>query len=125
MKITELRIGNLVTVGGFGIGKIMGINLEHPANGNCLVFKFTDGTYATVDFENAKQIPLTEEWLLKFGFEKDNKWIFHIKLMKGYININGVFCLFEYKENHQNIIYVHQLQNLYFALTGNELELKK
>jgi hypothetical protein len=75
-------------------------------------------------------IQLTEEWLLKFGFNKvsdiwefwknsgwdlrqhklENKWwLFYIG--------QDLDCV--------RIDYVHQLQNLYFALTGEELEIKE
>jgi hypothetical protein len=87
-----------------------------------------------------KPIPLTEEWLLKFGFEYTKKY-------KGYILGNMIvfkvhkhamsddwFYEIEYSahggiEERTNIIkrydYVHQLQNLFFALTGTELDLQK
>jgi hypothetical protein len=74
-------------------------------------------------------IPLTEEWLLKFGFEKKNK-SFH-KYSKGFCH-EGFYCggkwhtIVEGRKNNYFykgawMIYVHQLQNLYFALTGQEL----
>jgi len=77
-----------------------------------------------------KPIPLTEQWLLDFGFEEktiqelndihyefDCMWIyllkdfFEIELIVGDERFN---LLTQFK-------YVHQLQNLYFALTGKEL----
>ena len=75
-----------------------------------------------------KPIPLTEEWLLKFGFEKEKEnysWYF-----KGKVIIN-VFNDVAYKLNtggctrYEPFKHVHQLQNLYFALTGEELTIKK
>jgi hypothetical protein len=75
-------------------------------------------------------IPLTEEWLFRFGF-----------IYKGiYYNfpLNDIFKLEQYKLNNAywlrhhsesldcvKIKYVHQLQNLYFALTNEELKLKQ
>jgi hypothetical protein len=77
-------------------------------------------------------IPLTEEWLLKFGFiQKKTKgrgfYLNDILLRlendkyETILIADDPFCghLVE-----QEIKYVHQLQNLYFALTGNELEIK-
>jgi hypothetical protein len=76
-------------------------------------------------------INITEEWLLKFGFKKRE---------------DGDFDLFDFSEvdivitnpNNSNVWkcdgvcfsvgcleYVHQLQNLYFALTGEELIIKQ
>jgi len=76
-------------------------------------------------------IPLTEEWLLKFGFEKSNnntdfytfdkdKISIHLK-SRHYANGRTYFnswCIIE-----KQIEYVHQLQNLYFSLIGKELNL--
>ena len=75
-----------------------------------------------------KPIPLTEEWLLIFGFKKrKNRHLFHWE---------NKIVISEYKDEFENffypktgydirfsneIKYVHQLQNLYFALTGAEL----
>ena len=76
-----------------------------------------------------KPIPLTEEWLLKFGFE-------HL----GNGNFSGGFKNMFKISSHQFGIdfyyggidpyyikphYVHNLQNLYFALTNEELTLTK
>ena len=71
-------------------------------------------------------IPLTTEWLEKFGFDKKfdsywkgaysngNSWDFIIQN-----EIGGVF-VFKFTK----IQYVHELQNLFFCLTGEELEVK-
>ena len=72
-------------------------------------------------------VPLTEEWLLKFGFEKG----FYYE--KGFLKLsNGqkrtlVRYVISDSESVSiaSIIYVHQLQNLYHALTGEELTIKK
>jgi hypothetical protein len=90
-------------------------------------------------------IPLTEEWLLKFGF-KGEKGIYHILICEEDKRINkkelrldvdddGWYVdIIEYDEqldsemysiNISKIKHVHQLQNLYFTLTGQELEFKQ
>ena len=81
-------------------------------------------------------IPLTEEILLKFGFEKRE----HKSFFKGKELIYFTFTSNKYgfliwntiqnqwwvlgKISISQPIYVHQLQNLYFALTGEELTFK-
>jgi hypothetical protein len=75
-------------------------------------------------------VPLTEEWFLKFGFElKTDVYFSNIKY-KDQCWVNFSFCIavwrngnFMYDWNGGNIQikYVHQLQNLYFALIGKEL----
>ena len=76
-----------------------------------------------------KAIPLTEEWLLKFGFELD---IEDDGCQKGKykVSVSDEGCLFfiyigYYHEEIAEFKYVHQLQNLYFALTGEELQIKQ
>lgn len=90
-----------------------------------------------------KPIPITEEWLLKFGFIKNTypnlHWFKYVdngdkiaftqhkeygsnKHLSFYFNCGG---LNNYSSVDLQLIYVHQLQNLYFALTNEELTLKQ
>lgn len=75
-----------------------------------------------------KPIPLTEEWLLKFGFEKqDNNWkTLNLNFATiGWERLAGITLSFEMESIYlPHIEYVHQLQNLYFALTNEELKLQ-
>ena len=78
-------------------------------------------------------IPLTEQWLLRGGFvKKENKYestslcLIRNGLSKTdwfnvYSHISGDFYS---KYPITTVTYVHQLQNLHFALTGQELEFK-
>jgi hypothetical protein len=78
-------------------------------------------------FESVRPIKLTEEWLINFGFEKQMEWTYKIPI-KGnnflvyYIGEKG-WSIGNKNYSDFECIYVHQLQNLYFALTGLELEL--
>ena len=121
MKASELRIGNLVDLGN-RIAKVTEIN--HLA---CVVVDLEETQDTIEDYERVKGIILTEEWLLRFGFEKNdnNQFI----LMEGSVDIlfnkdlNGWICDdINFSINMTD--HVHQLQNLYFALTGEELEIK-
>ena len=77
-------------------------------------------------------IPLTEEWLLKFGFEKMGDK-FSLKNKKAgvfrFVKISGNIIVGELEHGRNSISefikYVHQLQNLYFALTGEELNVSE
>jgi hypothetical protein len=122
MNTNELRLGNLVDLGN-RIAKI--IEIAHLA---CVVVDLEETQDTIEDYERVKGIPLTEEWLLKFGFEKNdnNQFI----LMEGSVDIlfnkdlNGWTCDgINFSINMTE--HVHQLQNLYFALTGEELKLKE
>lgn len=70
-------------------------------------------------------IPLTKEWLLKFGFDKKfNKGKITV-IPNGRLNYeNGRTYFNSWTIMEKQPEYVHQLQNLYFALTGEELTVK-
>ena len=113
MKATELRLGNLVY---YKIKDSMDERLEWDE----IAHIDWDDLRILTNFENNsdyKPIPLTEEWLLKFGFDKAvNGWWSSDEIFSyrdGYFGF-GV-------DRHTKIQYVHELQNLYFALTGEEL----
>lgn len=68
-------------------------------------------------------IPLTEKWLVDFGFTEKNAiftiddWCFYIE------KHDGNWCLIMIKDNFfiKMIKYVHELQNIYSALKDSEL----
>lgn len=109
MNAEELRIGNWVNV----IKKVpVQITAKH-------IVAISEGDKQYTD------IPLTEEWVLKLGFKKDE---ITKQLALGGIEICGTddsgYSLCEddgYILIGKPCKYVHQLQNLYFALTGEEL----
>lgn len=130
MKRADLRIGNLVeyentyhTINQIRIERIF---TRHHAQNKC------ECDYAHV-IEELKPIPLTEEWLIKFGFSNIKEQTLNVKTFcktfrigkcteqqtlfvelgsRGWTFIRVGYPLYNY---------VHQLQNLYFALTNEEL----
>lgn len=118
MKASELRIGNYYDQ--FGN--------YHQVSWPVI----KDLCNTTPDQFWCKPIPITEEWLLRFGFEKDE---FHdnyvIETKYGFNSIKYIKEESEWLYNNDRsdawchsltgIKHVHQLQNLYFALTGKEL----
>jgi len=120
MKANELRVGNLVERDG-NILEVIRVAKDGIVNYD-LVRK-SQGMH--VNSGNVIPIPLTEEWLSKFGFEKNENGFFdlikdsevEILIRDDYWTCDGiVFSLF-------NLKYVHQLQNLFFVLTGEELKI--
>lgn len=122
MKASELRIGNYVSS-----------PLSSALHG---LWQIRDGqSIMDVDIHERmyEPIPLTEEWLLKFGFLAPVGEYEGFNLSGGYMSMS-VFLL-ERNEIYamdgsdsllvKGIRYVHQLQNLYFALTGEELTIKE
>lgn len=84
--------------------------------------------------EQISGIPLTPEILEKAGFDTDEITYWKEFSLEGqvlYIHL-GYYKgkVFKYLPTNQisvqgvEVSFVHQLQNLYFALTGNELEIK-
>lgn len=132
MKATELRIGNYYQYAGdSGIVYTQVQAIKYNQFG--LLSDF-DGT----NFEICKPIPLTEEWFLLFGFEKlpNDEFFFKRHKIEVFKYSKGNFFLLGgnhitygiglhdiWQGMEINIQYVHQLQNLYFALTGEELTL--
>lgn len=124
MKAKELRIGNYVLKN----------KKFHYVNWRTI----RDIYYDDIDSEDVfEPHQITEEWLLKFGFEKSDSSIYwHQKTIAndvklcvsniGYIEIEDMDDTIIELSNSVNsgCEYVHQLQNLYFALTGEELKLK-
>lgn len=124
MKANELRIGNYVshedyTIESFKVISITLINDDYEI----MTSGGKHGQWVNC-IDLIIPIPITEEWLLKFCFEKLIGWDDMIYFNNNGIHIylcgNGKEDWFEY-ENDIVIKSVHQLQNLYFALTGEEL----
>ena len=74
-------------------------------------------------------IPITKEWLIKFGFKQYSKLSsfqkrgckFHIRKNKGFIAYLSIYS--DSSKILTRVHYIHQLQNLYYALTVKELTL--
>lgn len=113
IKKEELRIGNWIFI------EDLEVKVE------CLPKHY--------NYEVVNSIKLTDEWLIKFKFKKqDDGFLYkNLKIMGTRLEINmnkKLICL-----THNGITmdvvhlpyikHVHQLQNLYFALTGGELDL--
>jgi hypothetical protein len=137
LTANELRIGNYLLIDGIA----QKVEAFMP-NGNEV--KFNKGDYFKISFEHYKHkvtyetesdedvepILLNEEWLLKFGFEyhhdtpHPNK-VYRKHWLEGFFDLEKIVS-FHFGGNFidVNIKYVHQLQNLYFALTNEELTIK-
>ena len=117
MKAEELRIGNLI--GYLEVDLNNGREIIVPYF--CTINDISDIIRGNIG-NRYSYISLTEKWLLKFGFEvyefdngQPNQYRFKSRLIV--IRENEFY---DYGSNVK-IQNVHQLQNLYFALTGEEL----
>ena len=142
MKVSELRLGNLVKINDRGcdcIYRVTGISetdIDAQCINRCDPFK----DVYNEPIENVTPSPLTEEWLVRFGlYQSKNKWgnTFHLMNEDG---ITADFTVEHWTNTKESSPYknywlidklgkprqyyhVHQLQNLYFALCGEELTL--
>lgn len=135
MEISELRLWNLIQDEACIPQKVSAIQ----GNGYIHFLGFSHLT----DISKCKGIPLNEEWLTKFGFHSKYKsvhvqWTYLTKSPDANYHIfelgqksdedeNGASIPQEqvfYYDYKIDVKYVHQLQNLFFALTGEELTIK-
>ena len=127
MEARELRIGNYVQRYG-EIITVDGIDDIDVFNKNC----------GEIPLHSVEPIQLTEDWMLKFGCQRvESGWLvkycdflFYDPLFKNgggqYESrkiVKGGFMRKSHFVSDLAIRYVHQLQNLYFALTGEELKI--
>lgn len=110
MEAKNLRIGNIVYQPN-RIGKVDEIWQE------AVKLKGYKNGY---DYEHTKPIPLTDEWFENCGFKKDETDWWHQKEI-GFKKYDD--NTYEEYSNNITIEYVHELQNLFFVLTGTELEI--
>jgi hypothetical protein len=113
IKSNELRVGN------YGIKN--GTQNELVIASPSIISAMFVGKFPCL-----KPIPLTEEWLIKFGFKHDeilSTYVFNGSF--GFIENNYTKLGIEYGAIWTECKYVHQLQNIIFALTGEELTIKE
>jgi hypothetical protein len=147
MEAKELKIGNFIATKECGCSEVCWIG------GNWVGLQDGDDWHE----EGIHPIPLTEDWLRKFGFTaienstyiNGRQWMLQVSSdyideeLDEVVNRDGTWFdgigSHSYREDGamgvcalcrgnyicNNIRTVHQLQNLYFALTGEELTLKE
>ena len=128
INVNELRIGSIVGIANymnFKAVKVTEIRKERV---------LVEGSVGIYSSKNHKIIPIeiSEEWLLKLGFEvyyesqfcKRLELTSNTEICYAFSNVEaykGAVGFSYVGKVVQNIKFLHQLQNLYFALTGSEL----
>lgn len=120
MKAEGLRIGNYVkrnfTLDGDSeITKITGFDLWHSEK--------LDDVNHLVEWKSLEPIPLTEEWLVKLGFDKSRSTR---NLLFDYIIYferqgDSLYLCNNQTKVQYLIEFVHEAQNIHLDLTGEEL----
>jgi hypothetical protein len=132
MNERDLRIGNLVSYG-VNIVPIRSIHTESVLKNEVTVYVELNEKLQNycLNINEIEPIPLTEEWLIKMGFEIKQGLISYDKgklcLYFGETILSGekgrtYFNSWAILEHTPK--YVHTLQNLYYALCGEELTIK-
>jgi len=144
MKANELRIGNFLFHDKNGFISVLG------TSSHCGDFKL-DTLNAWVYLKNCAPIPLTEQWLLDFGFEKyDNVVVNQFEYFERFVlknviegtsnfEVHIIHSNYDPKSQSEDFVeiifsididerqrtketgFVHNLQNSFFIVTGEEL----
>ena len=132
MQATELRIGNIIT----DVFSENATPFEVVRFTTKRVWYKKGKAVYNCSIENLRGVLLTQDLLLECGFHKVynetyEMWEHNIAIFDGisyfvlYSFSEGCFCFFDFRETPiaQGIEYVHQFQNLYYALTNTELKI--
>ena len=142
MEAKELRIRNYLQDRGGRLCKVESINYDKQEGYSFYAPAIVSGITSLPN----KPIPLTEEWLVKFGAEKEpmtcsfNISRFNSEYKRLIINVSNKMIAIRngdlsnsrgkdeliviFNGDVDGDLFVHTLQNLYFALTGEELTIK-
>jgi len=149
MDTKELRLNNLVFINNDllveikanDIFRVSGINkrfeLLFPESDSTVSLDHTNSIRVYNQFNQFIQpIPLTEEWLLKCGFKKNMFGVFLLDFSGYYLCKNdvGFFLVTDEVDDEFGFVperpillkikFIHQLQNFYFALVGEEIKIQ-
>ena len=119
MKASELMLGNFIyDEVNTRVGKVFRLNsgIDYP-----ITYQYDKSFECTPNHTDwLKPIELTEDWLDCFGCKISGMYFF-IGGQDHYYLTHGERGFWMMYVNHQ-IKYVHDLQNVFYALTGNKLE---
>lgn len=133
IKVSDLRIGNIIHYTGKqenewndeGDVVVMTIGSEK------IETEYVHGlsSFIEPELDGFEPIPLTEDWLLQLGFSRSllpfSEGVYEGPIIDHRVEYNAgsfMYCL--WSQHLRNIDHVHQLQNLYHAITGEDLQIK-
>jgi hypothetical protein len=128
----SLRIGNYI-MNYSALSVVEGVYWDNPYQEHRAMVKNVErGNYAQPFAKDMSGITLTEEWLIRLGFSRLYNYgpipqpvafsllgYFHI-----FENMNNWSLMIVDKTIKSDINYVHQLQNIFYVLTNEELIIK-
>lgn len=122
MNVTQFRLGNYVQNIKGDILRVELLDIQDSADTSITAWGVKNSAFGSSD-DMIFPIPLTEEILLKCGFREKERYFIkdYIQLLKP-IGVHSYrHILFSNGKRSVEIQHLHQLQNLYFALTNEEL----
>jgi hypothetical protein len=125
MDYRELRVNNWVTSKEFSFAQVVIIS-QYGIDMRKTIHHEQERTY-TLKPEQLEGISLNTERLLKFGFQSTEAGEAYVKdrllLRWGYANTITAYLITAGSEIElRKVRYVHEIQNLFFILIGEELE---
>ena len=116
---TDLRIGNFIEKNG-DICTLASVNTDKTIR---IYNEDKTDTWGCFALRIFNPIEITEDWLCKLGFNKTGgTYEFIDGLVELVFHKGEVYEVIEGQwKSFKHIKHIHQLQNLYFALTGSEL----
>lgn len=124
MEASELRLNNLLM---YEDSIVPIIGMEN--NDESVIVKINSLT--SVDYKKLKPIALTAEWFSRLGFKEAYRSKSRVRFdLPNYcrydfdLDSNKILQGFLFFGNYIKCNYLHQLQNIYFTLTGEELKIK-
>ena len=120
-QVNEMRIGNIMLDDEYNV-----VNVERINSDRIHEFTMVSQNNGRIYPSNIYKIAITKKWLEKLGFVKDIETDYRWFLPDGTITFDlDDYCVrisdsWEFGKR----MYVNELQNLFFALTGKELHSK-
>ncbi len=111
INVNEIRIGNMITY--YPTGKLITVDYDHVKS-------------LIKNPEEYNPVPLKSDLLQVSGFEEKekNKWNIQLLPFPLFADEAGGFRYVLFDDKDRYVKSLHQLQNLFFALTNEELDIK-
>lgn len=134
LQAIELMIGNYVFDKEGAVSIVKEIYIENVYFSSYCLFLRSKNEGNDVDIQEVKPIPLTEQWLIDFGFERKLSDSMNASYFKNPITLsfakwrpelNWSMSISVMHLHNKSFRWVHELQNLYFTLTNKQLTKKE
>lgn len=125
-QIKEFRIGNYIQIKNILHDEVY-YEIARIHKDSVWVYILVKFKQIPIDLKIVSNIPITNEWLQKLGFNETDGVFVHEKRVPYYIELfNGSYALKNGNGSFAKpVTHIHMLQNIWYFLTGTELTLKR